>query len=160
MRELDCIDSCIILDILFRKEVGEFQEYIRTVGYKHKNKGLLTVPLVGEIFTNLFLKLTQNVEESTLRRVLLQNAIDFFEDIIFELLRHDRLVIAKICDSDSQFIPRIKELDWAITDDDALHLSWAINNKCQRFVTTDTILLQENCRSRIKQEFSLTITRP
>ncbi len=160
MGEYDCIDSCIVLGILFQESIGELQEYIRTVGYKQRNKGLLTVYLMGEIFTNLFTKICQKVEDGTIRAVLLQNALDFFEDVIMELLRQDRLIIAKIQNSDYQLIRQIQELDYAITDDDALHLSCAVNNQCQRFVTTDTILLSENCRSRIRREFGLIISRP
>ncbi|MEK7075004.1 MAG: hypothetical protein AAB968_04530, partial [Patescibacteria group bacterium] len=54
MTETDCIDSVIILGILLEENITEFQDYVRTIGYKSRNKGLLTITIVGEIFTNLY----------------------------------------------------------------------------------------------------------
>lgn len=79
---------------------------------------------------------------------------------IVDLLLRERLIIAKIKANDSQYIEKIKALDYAITDDDAFHLSTAINNGCQRFVTLDKVLLNENFKSKIKKEFGLVICNP
>ncbi len=160
MTEIDCIDSVIILGILLEENIAEFQDYVRTIGYKSRNKGLLTIPLVGEIFTNLFLKISKNVQEPVMRKILIEKAIEFFDKVIMDLLQQERLIISKIRDGDYQYIPRIKELDYAITDDDALHLSSAINNKCQRFITIDKTLLNERFRGDINREFRVIITNP
>ena len=134
--------------------------YVRTIGYKSRNKGLLTITLVGEIFTNLFLKISKNVDEPMMRKILIEKAVEFFDEVIMDLLQQELLTISKIKDGDYQYIPRIKELDYAITDDDALHLSTAINNKCQRFITINKALLNERFRGSIHSEFGLTITKP
>ncbi len=161
MKDLDCIDSCIILGTIFEeKENEKCKQYLNIVGYKLRNNGLLTVPLIGEIFANLFLKVYRTVPESSERKLLLQKAVDFFDDSIVNLLLQEKLVIAKIENSDHQFIERIKELDYAVTDDDALHLSSAINKGCQKFITLDAILLRDQFKSRIKTEFNIIITRP
>ena len=90
----------------------------------------------------------------------MQNAVDFFDDSIVNLLQQERLTIAKINDSDYKFIARIKEINHKVTDDDALHLSSAINKKCQRFVTVDQELLDENFKSKIRKEFRIVIDKP
>jgi len=160
MTGTDCIDSVIILGILLEENIAEFQDYVRTIGYKSRNKGLLTIQLVGEIFTNLFLKISKNVEEPIMRKVLIEKAVEFFDEVIMDLLQQELLTISKIKDGDYQYISRIKELDYAITDDDALHLSSAINNKCQRFITIDKALLNERFRGSIHSEFGLMIAKP
>jgi predicted nucleic acid-binding protein len=157
MDKLDCIDSSVVLGTVF-KEDERCDNFINTVGYKLKNKGLLTIPLVGEVFTNLFLKISKNVDDPFQRRVVIQTAIDFFDETIMNLLQQDRLVISKIKDGDYQHIRRIKELDYTITDDDALHLSSAINNNCQRFITLDKVLLNANFKNKMKKELGLVIS--
>ncbi len=155
----DCIDSSVILGTLFEKE-EKCEQYVNIVGYKLRNKGLLTIPLIGEIFTNTFLKVSKNIEEVSERKFFIQNAVDFFDTTIMGLLQRDKLVIAKIEIGDHLFTGRIKEIDYRITDDDALHLSSAINKKCQRFVTIDKELLKENFKNKIKEEFGIIITEP
>ena len=76
------------------------------------------------------------------------------------LIQKDKLTIGKIDGGDYQFIKRIKEIDYKVTDDDALHLSSAINKKCQRFVTVDQELLDENFKSKIRKEFRIVIDKP
>ena len=159
MEQFDCIDACVILGTLFEEE-EESKQYINTIGYKLKNKGLLTIPLIGEIFSNIFLKLYQNINDSIERKAFIQNAVDFFDDTIMSLIQKDKLTIGKIDGGDYQFIKRIKEIDYKVTDDDALHLSSAINKKCQRFVTVDQELLNDNFRSKIRTEFGIKITKP
>ena len=158
MENVDCIDASVILGTLFEKE-ERCKTYINTVGYKLKNCGLLTIPLVGEIFTNMFLKIPQHIEEAE-RKVFLQSTIDFFDFTIMHLIQKNRLIIAKIKSGDYQFVKRINELDYKISDDDLLHLSSAINNNCQRFVTIDKVLLEENFRNNIKREFGMMIIEP
>lgn len=85
---------------------------------------------------------------------------DFFDDTIINLLQQERLEIVKIGSDDFQFVQKIKELDCAVTDDDAYHLSCAINQKCQRFITLDNALLRDVFKSRIRAEFGLVISVP
>lgn len=161
MTSLDCLDSSIILGTIFEeKDQERCKTYLNLVGYKLRNNGLFTVPLIGEIFANLFLKVYRTVPDPNERKLLLQKAVDFFDDSIISLLLQEKLIIAKIENTDYQFIDRIQEIDYAITDDDALHLSSAITKGCQKFITLDAVLLREQCRSRIKTEFNLIIAAP
>ena len=159
MENLDCIDSSIILEIIFKNE-EKCKQYLNTVGYKSKNAGLFTIPILGEILTNLFLKASQTVEDPINRKVLIQNAVDFLDDTVLDLLPRGRLFISKLEKSNYQFVQRIQELDYKITDDDALHLSSAISNRCRRFVTIDKDLLNDTFRANVRKEFGLTITGP
>ena len=95
-------------------------------------------------------KIPKNIVENE-RKVFLQNTIDFFDFTIMRLIQKNRLTIAKIKSKDGQYVERIKELDYKISDDDALHISSAINNNCQRFVTIDKVLLKENFKISIKK---------
>ncbi len=79
---------------------------------------------------------------------------------MLSLLLQERLIITKLQKEAHQHISRIKEIDYAITDDDAIHLSAAIYHTCQSFITTDRILLREEFKSRIKREFGLIIKEP
>ncbi len=161
MSSFDCLDSSIILGIAFEeKEAEQCKQYINTVGYKLKNKGLLTIPLVGEIFTNLFLKVSRDIKDYSKRKVIIQSLVDFFDETIMTLLSKERFIITKIQSADYVYIPRIKELDYKITDDDAFHLSSAISQKCQRFVTLDRVLLQEHFKESLRKEFGLLIAEP
>ncbi len=158
MDNFDDVDSCVVLETIFEEERCKL--YVNTIGYKLRNKGMITIPLAGEIFSNLFLKISQNIDDAVMRKVVIQNAVDFFDDTMMTLLQKGRLIIAKINDGDYQYIPRIKELDYKITDDDALHISTAINKKCQRFITIDKDLLNDRFRGMIKSEFGLVIAEP
>jgi predicted nucleic acid-binding protein len=159
MKNFDCIDASIILETVFEDE-ERCEQYVNTIGYKLRNKGLLTIPLIGEIFTNLFLKVSESIGNQTERKVMLQTAVDFFDNVIIRLLQQNKLKISKINNNDYKFVKRIKELDYAITDDDALHLSSAINNNCQRFITKDKVLLDKNFKSNVKKEFEIIIAEP
>ena len=159
MNHVDCIDASVILGSVFREDEN-CDNFVNTIGYKLKNNGLLTIHLVGEIFTSVFLKIVQYIEYPFEKKQFLQDVVDFFDKTIINLFERQRLSIAKVKDSDYQHIMAIKSLDYAITDDDALHLSVAINNNCQRFVTIDKVLLKEDFRSKIKAEFRLIITKP
>lgn len=159
MTNVDCIDSCIILGTIF-KEDEHCELYIDTIGYKLKNKGLLTIPLIGEVFANLLLKVEKKTDDKFEQKLFMQNAVDFFDTTISRLIYQERLLIGKMLIADFQHVSRIKELDYAVTDDDALHVSDAINKRCQRFITTDKTLLNENFRGKIRKEFGLVISPP
>lgn len=159
MKELDCIDSSIILEIIFENE-EKCKQYLNTIGYKSKNQGLLTIPILGETFANLLLKSSQTIEDPIKRKIFIQSAVDFLDDIILDLLLRGRLIISKLEKSDYQFVSKIQELDYKITGDDAFHLSSAINKQCRRFVTIDKDLLHDTFRAHVREEFGLTITAP
>lgn len=159
MTGLDGIDACVFLGTLFEED-ERCDSFIATIGYKLKNKGQLTIPIIGEIFANTFLKVSENIADPYERKAFIQKTVDFFDRIIMDLLKKERLEITKMDAQDFQHISRIKELDYAITDDDAIHLSSAITKKCQRFITIDKALLEPEFRSRIKKEFGLIITDP
>ncbi len=159
MKNLDCIDSSIVLEIIFQNE-EKCKQYLNTVGYKSKNAALLTISILGEILTNLFLKASETVDDQIKRKVLIQNAVDFLDDTILDLLPRKRLFISKIEKNDHAFVQRIQELDYKITDDDAFHLSCAINNHCQRFVTIDKDLLNDTFQENMQREFGLRIISP
>ena len=156
---LDSIDACVFLGTLF-EENEECDSFIATIGYKLRNKGQLTIPIIGEIFANTFLKISENIADHYERKAFIQKTVDFFDRVIMDLLKKDRLEITKMAAQDFQHIGRIKELDYAITDDDAIHISSVIVKKCQRFITIDKVLLRPEFRSRIKKEFGLIITEP
>jgi hypothetical protein len=159
MTHLDCIDACIVLGLLFEEHEG-CRHYLDNVGYKNKNKGLLTIPLIGEIFTNLLLKLPEKIPDPINRKVFMQSAIDFFDQTIMHFLKEKRIEISPMTIQDQKYVVHIKNVDYTITDDDAIHISTAISKDCQRFVTIDKLLLQKNCKIRIRNEFNLTITNP
>lgn len=159
MNALDSIDACVFLGTLF-EENEECDSFIATIGYKLKNKGQLTIPIIGEIFANTFLKVSENIADPYERKAFIQKTVDFFDRVIMDLLKKERLEIMKMAAQDFQHLARIKELDYAITDDDAIHISSAIVKKCQRFITIDKALLRPEFRSRIKKEFGLIIAEP
>ena len=156
---VDGIDASIILGTIFEEEEN-CSFYLRNLGYKLHNTGILTVPLIGEIFANLFLKVSERIKDPSERKALIQHAVDFFDESIIHLLQEERLVIVSLRKEDLHYFSRIKEIDYDISDSDAFHVSCAIASHCQRFVTLDKKLLKDSFRSTMTKEFSLVITSP
>ncbi len=159
MEPVDCVDASVVLEAVFEDE-EKCKQYLNTIGYKLRNKGMLTVLLIGEIFSNLFIKVSQKMEDPFERKVVIQNVVDFFDDTLIALLQKERLTIAKIKGDDYQHVKKIRELDYKITADDAFHLSAAVSNQCQRFITIDRYLLNDHFRALMKREFGLIIAAP
>jgi len=148
--EYDCIDACVVLEALINND-RNCVKFVNTVGYKLSNTGLLTIPLVGEIFVNLLFK--------ERNQSFIIDALHYFDDLVTTLINKKRLVVVKLKPRDINFIEEIMKIDYSITFDDAFHLSFAINNKCQKFITLDNVLLKENVRAGVKK-LGLIIVKP
>lgn len=68
MDALDCLDSSIVLGTIFEED-EQCDTFINVLGYKMRNKGLLTQLIIGEIFTNLFLKVSTKVNDPFQRKL-------------------------------------------------------------------------------------------
>ncbi|MBS3151190.1 hypothetical protein J4443_02305 [Candidatus Woesearchaeota archaeon] len=158
MNPVDMIDSSIFLGFIFDED-NKFKEYLNVVGYKNQNKGSITNSLMGEILTNIFVKVKDEnkIEQSLLRT----KVFGLLDQIMTKLIEEGKLEIIKLNKSNFDFdiFNNIKGIDYAISDDDAIHLTSAIIMNCQNFVTSDKLAENKILCEKIKSEYNLNIKK-
>jgi len=153
-KEQDCIDACIWIGAFF-EENHSCAEYIKQIGYKLRPNGLITVPLLGEIITLLIIKVPPE------KSYIVTRVFEDLYKIINKLKNEKRLEIARLTDINKEAIEDIKETDFAIDEDDALHLAWAIKHQCKNFITLDKKLIEnEKLKSVLRNKYRLRIKSP
>jgi predicted nucleic acid-binding protein len=146
------IDTSVILSLVFDDPRYESQEYLNIVGYKAKNKGVLSQFTIGELFSNVLLKLKEDIVR--------KNAYDLLDWIIRKLLDEDRANILKFDGAivNSSLFEEIRTADYAVTDDDAFHLMCAIACKAACFVTKDIALCSnQRLKEYLMKKFNLKL---
>lgn len=131
---IDYIDTSVVLSIVLDKSHHESQEYLNTVGYKMKNRGVFSQFAIGELFSNILLKL----KEDMVRR----NAYDVLDWVLGRLIDENRATILGFDSSviDSALYDEITGVDYEVSGDDAFHIICAIKCKAACFVTKDKAL--------------------
>lgn len=146
----DFYDSSIFLGLLIEKD-DLCKKRIDLIGYKGKNNGIISHLILGEIFTNLFLKLDKDY--------LRIEAFKVIDSIFDKCIKENRLKIAKIERGDDLYIDDLLE-DYQMEYSDARHVSEAIVLRCNIFWTTDKYLNQPHIKSIIKKKYKLLIKHP
>lgn len=150
-KNIDYIDASIFLAYLFSK--GEIcKDYIRTIGYKSHNKGIITTFVTGEILSNILLK--EELKED--RPIIFEFLAKTFDTLI-DSNRLD-LSIFKKKHFNIELFNEIRGKDRSNDDTDALHLMFAIQLGCRFFATTDKKLYENKLfRDFLKNKYDLTI---
>jgi predicted nucleic acid-binding protein len=147
---MDYIDSCVFLAVIFREDEEErCREYLGRIGYRRHPGGVISHPVLGEIFAALLLKLPpeEAIEHG-------RSAIR----LLTGLLRDRDLTIWRgITDR----IVELQRCDYRLSDDDAVQLTLAVHAGCSRFVTIDRLLLgSEQLHELLRRDFGLKIATP
>lgn len=153
---IDFIDSCVWIDP-YQKSIEKSTNYLNLVGYQsqnvRRNIGAITVPILGEIKTMIITK----INDPDFRTRISKDIIN----IISELRKDKKLRIYKFRNIKDSMLDEIKEVDYSISEDDALHICFAINMGCQNFVTTDEKILNSNVlKSWLRKNKELIIKEP
>lgn len=146
----DFYDSSIFLGLLIEKD-DACKERINLIGYKGRNKGVISHPVLAEITANLFLK----INDSELR----MEAFRLLETIFDRCLKQGILKISKIEKGEDFHVDDLME-KLQIEYSDARILSEAIVIGCKIFWTTDEYLNKANVKPIIKKEYGLIIKKP
>ncbi len=137
--QIDFIDSCVWIDP-YQKEVEDYSNYLNLIGYKSKNVqrniGVITVPVLGEIKAMIITK----IQDEGIRIKMSQNIIK----IISRLREGGKLRVYRFRNVNDKSLEEIRNVDYKITEDDALHICEAINIGYQNFITTDKFLLENS----------------
>ncbi len=152
------IDSSIFLGSIFDED-NKFKEYLNIVGYKTQNKGAITNSLMGEILTNIFIKAKDEDKEK--QSFLRMKVFELLNQIVTKLIEEGKLQIIKLNKDNFDFdiFSYIKGIDYAISDDDAIHLTSAVLINCQNFVTSDKLAENKILCEKLKSEYNLTIKK-
>jgi len=147
------IDSCVYLERGLRgQERDSCSRYLARVGYKGRNQGVLTLPLMGEIFCGIF----KSLDDSVARKL----AFDFLETLLDVQLKTKKVIIKPLEKYDTSYIEQILEIDSRISFDDAIHLSTAIMGGCKYFVTIDKVFLYKITQKEVQHTFGIKMRHP
>jgi predicted nucleic acid-binding protein len=143
MKPLHFIDTSVILEAF--SEDGKYREecksYLNTAGYKFI--GFLSLSVLGEI-----LVVINNREKE---------AKELFIGWLHHIIKRKKIKLIVPRFEVLEIIKRLKEADYKIEFVDALHLSTAIENNANAFVTLDEKLVGN---IKIEKEFKIKILHP
>jgi predicted nucleic acid-binding protein len=149
-KTVECIDACIFLGLIVEKH-GDCQRFLNNIGYKGRDIGLITHPIIGEIVTNILLKVHNKLDREEAFRLL--------DTILYYGIQSNKFKIAKLTQGDDLHSEDLMREYW-LTEDDAKHLSNAIIHGCNSFITIDEKLTDEKVVNSIKEKYGLTIKKP
>ena len=148
---IDYIDSCIFLGFVLNNNQN-CKDYINTVGYMNRNKGIISHFVVSEIFITLITKLEDKNQK--FEKIEKSKAFYHIDNIISKMLKDNVLIINKLKTRviDELLLNEIMNVDNKLTEDDIFHIIEAIKDKCDFFVTTDQEIIKN---SRLREHLSI-----
>ena len=153
----DYIDSCIFLAHLFN-ENNYCRDYINTIGYKNRNRGVISHFVLSEIMINIITKI--DYDDYLKGKILREECFENISETIIRLKYKKLLDILKITSKilDKELYDKLIKSDTKLTEDDALHIIEAIKSNCDFFVTIDKeIIANKKLREYLNQNHNLKI---
>jgi len=138
------IDACVVMEVFIKDKGYEIcEDYLNNAGYKYR--GVLSIPVFGEIFKGLIRKIEKEIDREK-AFIIVSRLIDK----------------RKINFSSPQFktyaiVEKIKTIETRAEPMDTLNLATAIADNASVFVTFDATLLENK---KLENEFGIKIKHP
>jgi len=138
------IDACIIIEVLMEdKQYKDCENYLNKVGYKYR--GILSLPVFGEIFRILVRKFEEEIDKEKAFIV------------VSRLVDKRRMNFSSPQFKTYTIVEKIKDVESRAEPMDALNLAAAITGNADVFVTLDDKLMGNK---KLESAFGIKIKHP